>query len=179
MCDSAQGSLAKSHENTSAYVDTVTLFSKTWTKGHWPLDDLWSHVCWGHMCDCTQGLLCPSLIHQCMWIRWSILQNTTYYIHTTYYVQNEWSHSLFLNSSGDTKTIVGLSCYCLIHPATDAAFNSLFICLCKFYLCHFISLKSILRVPAMNQVYFEVKYILFIHSTYIICTQQPIWNDAT
>ena len=83
-------------------------FPKTWTKGHWPLDDLWPHVCWGHMCDSTQGSLCPSpmTIHQCMWIQWSILQNTTYiHIHTyilhttyTYYVQNEWSHSLLLNS---------------------------------------------------------------------------------
>ena len=78
-------------------------FPKTWTKGHWPLDDLWPHVCWGHMCDSTQGSLCPSpmTIHQCMWIQWSILQNTTY-VHTymlhTYYVQNEWSHSLLLNS---------------------------------------------------------------------------------
>ena len=62
---------------------------------------LW--VCWGHMCDSTQGSLCPSpmTIHQCMWIQWSILQNTTYihilglhtyYIHTyTYYIQKiEW-----------------------------------------------------------------------------------------
>ena len=80
-------------------------FPKTWTKGHWPLDDLWPHVCWGHMCDSTQGSLCPSpmTIHQCMWIQWSILQNTTLHIHTTYilhtyYVQNEWSHSLLLNS---------------------------------------------------------------------------------
>ena len=64
-------------------------FPKTWTKGHWPLDDLWPHVCWGHMCDSTQGSLCPSpmTIHQCMWIQWSILQNTTYiHIHTTYYI---------------------------------------------------------------------------------------------
>ena len=62
-------------------------FPKTWTKGHWPLDDLWPHVCWGHMCDSTQGSLCPSpmTIHQCMWIQWSILQNTTYiHTHTTY-----------------------------------------------------------------------------------------------
>ena len=62
---------------------------------------LW--VCWGHMCDSTQGSLCPSpmTIHQCIWIQWSILQNTTYihilglhtyYIHTyTYYIQKiEW-----------------------------------------------------------------------------------------
>ena len=70
--------VSKSHESTSKYVDTVTLFAKTWTKGHWPLDDLWPHICWGHMCDFTQGLLCPSPmgIHQCMWIKWSILQIT-------------------------------------------------------------------------------------------------------
>ena len=95
-------------ENTSKYVDTLTLFPKTWTKGHWPLDDLWPHTCWGHMCDSIQGSLCPSAmgIHQCMWIQWSMLQNTTYtilqlrttYILRTYYVQNEWSHSLLLNS---------------------------------------------------------------------------------
>ena len=52
--------LSKSHENTSKYVDTVNLFAKTWTKGHWPLDDLWPHICWGHMCDCAQWSLCPS-----------------------------------------------------------------------------------------------------------------------
>ena len=90
-------------------------FPKTWTKGFWPLDDLWPHVCWGHMCDSIQGSLCPSpmTIHQCMWIQWSILQNTTYILHTTYIlrtcvhttyilrtycIQNEWSHSLLLNS---------------------------------------------------------------------------------
>ena len=63
--------VSKSHENTSKYVDTVNLFAKTWTKGHWPLDDLWPHICWGHMCDSTQGSLCPSPmgIHQCMWIQ--------------------------------------------------------------------------------------------------------------
>ena len=55
--------VSKSHGNTSMYVDTVMntvdLFAKTWTKGHWPLDDLWPHICWGHMCDSTQGSLCP------------------------------------------------------------------------------------------------------------------------
>ena len=80
--------VTKSHENTSKYVDTVT-FSKTWTKGHWPLDDLWPHICWGHMCDSTQGLLCPSPmgIHQCMWIQWSIFQKIP---HTTYILHTEW-----------------------------------------------------------------------------------------
>ena len=70
-----------------------SFFPKTWTKGHWPLHDLWPHVCWGHICDSTQGSLCPSpmTIHQCMWIQWSILQITTYIhilhtyiLHTTY-----------------------------------------------------------------------------------------------
>ena len=102
-------------------VDTLTLFSKNLNQRsltpRWPL----THVRWGHMCDSTKGSLCPSpmTIHQCMWIQWSILQNTTYihttyyvhttyilrtyYIHTTYilctyYIQNEWSHSLLLNS---------------------------------------------------------------------------------
>ena len=89
--------VSKSHENTSKYVDRVNLFAKTWTKGHWPLDDLWPHICWGHLCDSTQGSLCPSPmgIHQCMWIQWSILQITTYihtlhthYIHTTYRISD-------------------------------------------------------------------------------------------
>ena len=84
--------VSKSHESTSKYVDTVNLFAKTWTKGHWPLDDLWPHICWGHMCDSTQGSFCPSPmgIHQCMRIQWSILQKLphtyTYILHTTYYI---------------------------------------------------------------------------------------------
>ena len=88
--------VSNSHKYTSKHADTVTFFSKTLTKGQWPLDDLWLHFCWGHMCASTQGSLCPSPmgIHQCMWIQWSILQNlphTTYtyrhtytYGHTTY-----------------------------------------------------------------------------------------------
>ena len=64
--------VSKSQENTSKYVDTVTLFAKIWTKGHWPLYDLWPHICWGLMCDSTQGSLCPipMKIHQSMWIQW-------------------------------------------------------------------------------------------------------------
>ena len=82
--------VSKSHENTSKHVDTVNLFAKTWTKGHWPLDDPWPHICWGHRCHSTQGSLCPSPmgIHQCMWIQWSILQKLPYtytYIHTPTY----------------------------------------------------------------------------------------------
>ena len=37
--------VSKSYEYASEYVDTVTFFEKkTWTKGHWPLDDLWPHI---------------------------------------------------------------------------------------------------------------------------------------
>ena len=71
--------VSKSHENTSKYVDTVTFCAKkTWAKGHWPLDDLWPHICWGHMCDSTQGSLCPSpmKIHQSMWIQWTFFAKT-------------------------------------------------------------------------------------------------------
>ena len=70
--------VSKSHENTSKYVDTVTLLAKTWTKGQWPLDDLWPHICWGLMCDSTQGSLCPSpmKIHQSMWIQWPFCNKT-------------------------------------------------------------------------------------------------------
>ena len=69
--------VSKSHENTSKYVDTVTFFAKTLTKGHWPLDDLWPYICWGLMCDSTQGSLCPSpmKIHQSMWIQWLFCKN--------------------------------------------------------------------------------------------------------
>ena len=95
--------VSKSHENTSKYVDTVTFFAKkNLNQRSLTLDDLWPHICWGHRCDSTQGSLCPSPmgIHQCMWIQRSIMQITTY-IHIlhrpTYYVQNQWSHSLFLN----------------------------------------------------------------------------------
>ena len=71
-------------------MDTLTLFSKNLNQRsltpRWPL----THVCWGHMCDSTQGSLCPSpmTIHQCMWIQWSILQNTTYIhiLHTYTYI---------------------------------------------------------------------------------------------
>ena len=102
MCDSTPRIIvSKAHENTSNYVDTVTLFSKTWTKGHWPLDDLWPQGCWGHMCDSTQGS--PKshgnpLKYVDTVINFAKLPHTTYYIHTTYYVQNEWSHSLLLNT---------------------------------------------------------------------------------
>ena len=70
--------VSKAHENTSKYVNTVTLFSKTWTKGHWPVDDIWPQFCWGHMYDSNQGSLyqSPMKIHQSMWIQWPFLSKT-------------------------------------------------------------------------------------------------------
>ena len=109
--------VSKSHENTSKYVDTVTLSAKTWTKGHWPLDDLWPHIYWGRMCDSTQGSLCPSPmgIHQCMWIQWSILQITTYihilrtyYVHTKYCIQIS-DHIVSGEATTTTTTTIKLS----------------------------------------------------------------------
>ena len=66
-------------------VDTVTLSAKTWTKGHWPLDDLWPHICWGHMCDSTQGSLCSSPMGNINVCGYSD-QFWKYHIHTTYYI---------------------------------------------------------------------------------------------
>ena len=133
-------------------------FPKTWTKGHWPLDDLWPHVCWGHMCDSTQGSLCPSpmTIHQCMWIQWSILQNTTYiHIHTTYYVQNEWSHSLLLNSvqARQRKPISKIS--------ADSNFTfSSYAWLCVFHFSHRLLcwIKSCVRGFSVKIAHFILKW---------------------
>ena len=94
----------KSHENTSKYVDTVNLFAKTRTKGHWPLDDLW---------PTSAEVTCVTLPkNHCVQVPWEYINvcgysdqfcqnyhihtHTTYILHT-YYVQNQWSLSLFLN----------------------------------------------------------------------------------
>ena len=87
-------------------------FSKTWTKGHWPLDDLWPQsveitcvtlpkdqciqVPWQYINVCGYSDQFCKIPHTYTYIH--ILHAYTYYIHTTYYVQNEWSHSLLLNS---------------------------------------------------------------------------------
>ena len=90
MCGSTQESLCPSPMkiHQSMWIQWP-FFSKTWTKGHWSLDDLWPYIFWGHMCDSTQGLLClsPMGIHQCMWIQWSLLHNFNqdyHILHTTY-----------------------------------------------------------------------------------------------
>ena len=95
--------VSKSYENTSKYVDTVTFFAKTWTKGHWPLDDLWPHICWGHVCDSTQGSLCPKSHGNTSMYVDTVINFANYHIYTTYYVQNQWSHSLSQARQKKTK----------------------------------------------------------------------------
>ena len=81
------------------------LFLKTWTKGHWPLHDLWPpHLLRSHVWLYLRIIMFKSHRNTSMYVDTVInfvklqprLPHTTY-IHTTYYVQNEWSHSLFLN----------------------------------------------------------------------------------
>ena len=92
-------------ENTSKYVDTLTLFSKNMNQRsltpRWPLTPclLRSHV-WLY----PRIIVSKSHDDTSMYVDTVInfanyhIHTYTYYVHTTYYVQNEWSHSLLLNS---------------------------------------------------------------------------------
>ena len=97
-------------ENTSKYVDTLTLFSKNLNQRsltpRWPLTPclLRSHV-WLY----PRIIVSKSHDNKSMYVDTVInfakyhIHTYTYYVHTTYilhtyYVQNEWSHSLLLNS---------------------------------------------------------------------------------
>ena len=97
-------------ENTSKYVDTLTLFSKNINQRslnpRWPLTPclLRSHV-WLY----PRIIVSKSHDNTSMYVDTVInfakyhIHTHIYYVHTTYllrtyYVQNEWSHSLLLNS---------------------------------------------------------------------------------
>ena len=100
-------------ENTSKYLDTLTLFSTNLNQRsltpRWPLTPclLRSHV-WLY----PRIIVSKSHDNSSMYVdtvinfaNYHIHTHTTYYVHTytyyvlrTYYVQNEWSHSLLLNS---------------------------------------------------------------------------------
>ena len=92
-------------ENTSKYVDTLTLYSKNLNQRsltpRWPLTPclLRSHV-WLY----PRIIVAKSHDNTSMYVDTVInfakyhIHTYTYYVHTTYYVQNEWSHSLLLNS---------------------------------------------------------------------------------
>ena len=91
-------------ENTSKYVDTLTLFSKNLNQRsltpRWPLTPclLRSHV-WLY----PRIIVSKSHGNTSMYVD-TVINFANYHIHThtyilcTYYVQNEWSHSLLLNS---------------------------------------------------------------------------------
>ena len=84
-------------ENTSKYVDTMTLFSKNLNQRsltpRWPLTPclLRSHV-WLY----PRIIVSKSYDNTSMYVD-TVINVAKYHIHT-YYVQNEWSHSLLLNS---------------------------------------------------------------------------------
>ena len=88
-------------ENTSKYVDTLTLFSKNLNQRsltpRWPLTPclLRSHV-WLY----PRIIMSKSHDNTSMYVDTVInfAKYHTCYVHTTYYVQNEWSPSLLLNS---------------------------------------------------------------------------------
>ena len=89
-------------ENTSKYVDTLTLFSKNLNQRsltpRWPLTPclLRSHV-WLPKDHCVQ--VPWQYINVCGYSdQFCKIPHTYIHVHTTYYVQNEWSHSLLLNS---------------------------------------------------------------------------------
>ena len=75
--------VSKSHKNASKYVDTVTLFSKTWTKGHGPLDHLWPHVYWGHVWLYPKIIVSKSHGNTQMYVN-TVINFAKYHIHTTY-----------------------------------------------------------------------------------------------
>ena len=101
-------------ENTSKYVDTLTLFSKNLNQRsltpRWPLTPclLRSHV-WLY----PRIIVSKSHGNTSMYVD-TVINFANYHIHTytyihttyilrTYYVQNEWSHSLLLNSVQATQ----------------------------------------------------------------------------
>ena len=79
--------LSRSHTFAIIVILDLTPYLLRWyvqsTQGSWcpslmnqrSLTPRWP-VCWGHMSDSTQGLLCPSpmKIHQSMWIQWPFFQ---------------------------------------------------------------------------------------------------------
>ena len=93
-------------ENTSKYVDTLTLFSKNLNQRSltpkWPLTRC---LLRSHVTLYPRIIVSKSHDNTSMYVdtvinfaKYHIHTYTVYYVHRTYYVQNEWSHSLLLNS---------------------------------------------------------------------------------
>ena len=120
-------------ENTSKYVDTLTLFSKNLNQRsltpRWPLTPclLRSHV-WLY----PRIIVSKSHDNTSMYVDTVInfakyhIHTYTYYVHTTYYVQNEWSHSLLLNSVQARQKAVTVHKNAYSFPPIANAFNIFF-----------------------------------------------------
>ena len=110
--------VSKSHENTSKYVDTVTLFAKNLKQRsltpRWPLTP---HLLRSHVWLYPRIIVSKSHGNTSMYVDTVInfaknyhIHTHTYtplHIHTTYYVQNQWSHSLFLNKGEIKMHLIG------------------------------------------------------------------------
>ena len=113
-------------ENTSKYVDTLTLFSKNLNQRsltpRWPLTPclLRSHV-WLY----PRIIVSKSHGNTSMYVD-TVINFANYHIHTytyihttyilrTYYVQNEWSHSLLLNSVQARQKASGMNTKLTVH----------------------------------------------------------------
>ena len=82
--------VSKSHENTSKYVDTVTLFAKTWTKGHWPIDDLWPpHLLTSHVWLYPRIIVSKSHGNTSMYV--DTINFANYHIHTHNHIVSFWT----------------------------------------------------------------------------------------
>ena len=115
--------VTKSHENTSKYVDTVTFFKNLNQRSltpRWPLTSclLRSHV-WLYSRIIVSKSHGNTAMHVDTVINFAKYPNIfTYILHTagTYYVQNERSHSLFLNTFRRDKNDITITFLGLFSP---------------------------------------------------------------
>ena len=140
MCDSTQGSLCPSLMKIHQCVDTVTLFFKNLNQRsltpRWPLTSclLRSHVWLYPMIIVSKSHENTSMSVDTVnnFAKYHIRTYYRYYIHrdvhTMYYIQNEWSHSLFLNMFRWDK---------------NEFYPSLSVCVFCLFVCLFLVLISI------------------------------------
>ena len=102
---------------------------KTWTKWHWPLDDFKPHLFRSHVWLYPRIIVCKSHGNTSMYVD-TVINFAKYHIHTTYghtyYVQNEWSHSLWIKFRRDKKQN---SVHNIIHPDPIQIHPTGYVCL--------------------------------------------------
>ena len=87
-------------------------FPKTWTKGHWPLDGLWPHVCWGHMCDSTQRIIVSKSHDNTSMYVDTVINFANYHIHTyTYYIHTTYILRTVVHTTYILRTYYGHTTY--------------------------------------------------------------------